>query len=150
MVGDLEQAIGSGAEASPVYTFSFRARRQVGFYIVKIVLPLAMVVAMSWVVFWIDPAEAGTQIGVSITTMLTLIAYRFAVGAYLPRVSYLTRMDYFILASTVLVFASLIEVVITSKLGKSGRIRAARIIDRFARVLFQAAFALVTEQAFLL
>jgi hypothetical protein len=35
-----------------------------------------MIVAMSWLVFWIDPKESGSQINVAITTMLTLIAVR--------------------------------------------------------------------------
>jgi hypothetical protein len=52
---------------------------------VKVILPLILIVAMSWIVFWIDPEESGIQISVAITTMLTLIAYRFAVGADLPK-----------------------------------------------------------------
>jgi hypothetical protein len=52
--------------------------------------------------------------------MLTLIDYRFAVGTSLPRVSSLTRLDYFILAGNFLVFASLVEVMVTSALTKKG------------------------------
>jgi hypothetical protein len=46
--------------------------------------------------------------------MLTLIAYRFAVDSQLPRLPYMTRLDAFILTSTLLVFFSLIEVLITT------------------------------------
>ncbi len=51
--------------------------------------------------------------------MLTLIAYRFLLGGMLPRISYLTRLDYFLLGSTVLVFLALVEAACTSRLATS-------------------------------
>ena len=42
---------------------------------------------------WIDPEEAGTNVGVSTSTFLTLVAYLFAITVRLPKVSYVTRMD---------------------------------------------------------
>jgi len=41
--------------------------------------------------------------GVGATAVLTLIAYRFTLDSLIPRVSYLTRLDIFILGATVLV-----------------------------------------------
>ena len=116
----------------------------------KVIIPLVLILAMSWVVFWIDPTESGTQISVAITTMLTLIAYRFAIGTALPKVSYLTRLDYFILISTVLVYATLVEVVVTSTLAKRGKLERARKIDRWSRWLFPWGFALVGVETLLL
>lgn len=125
------------------FTLSFEAKRQTGYFIVKVIIPLLLIVAMSWIVFWINPKESGTQISVAVTTMLTLIAYRFAVGANLPKVSYLTRLDYLILGSTFLVFASLIEVIITSSYTKSGHHERALSIDHVARWMFPSMFALL-------
>ena len=127
--------------------FSIKAQRRYGFFIIKVILPLFLIVMMSWVVFWIDPKESGTQINVAITTMLTLIAYRFAVGTDLPKVSYLTRIDYFILAATLLVFASLIEVVVTSTYARVDKLNRARMIDRWARILFPTAFILMAFES---
>ena len=133
----------------PGFHFTFYAERYTGYYILKIILPLLMIVAMSWIVFWVDPREAGTQISVAITTMLTLIAYRFAVGADLPKVSYMTRMDFFILISTVLVFATLMEVVVTSTLAKKNKLNRAQKIDQWARWLVPSGFIAVTLFSFL-
>jgi len=83
------------------FTLSFEGERHIGYFIMKVIMPMILIVAMSWVVFWIDPKESGTQISVSITTMLTLIAYRFAVGMNVPRISDLTNLDAFILGSTI-------------------------------------------------
>jgi hypothetical protein len=129
------------------FTLAFEAERHIGYFILKVIMPMILIVAMSWVVFWIDPKEAGTQISVSITTMLTLIAYRFAVGMNVPRISELTNLDAFILGSTVLVFTSLIEVIITARYAGSGQIKTARLIDKWARWLFPIAFLLITLEA---
>jgi hypothetical protein len=132
------------------FAFSFEARREIGYFIVKVIIPLIFIVAMSWVVFWIDPMESGTQISVAITTMLTLIAYRFSIDNSLPKVSYLTRLDYFVLLSTILVFASLIEVIFTSTLTKLEKLSRARAIDRWMRLLFPLAFVIVTVTSLIL
>ena len=125
------------------YSLFIEAARKYGYYIIKVIIPLILIVMMSWVVFWIDPLESGAQISVSITAMLTLIAYRFAVGSDLPKVSYLSRLDYFILGATFLVFATLIQVVVTSTYAKTGKLDRARSIDQWARFLFPITFILI-------
>jgi hypothetical protein len=59
-------------------------------------------------------------------------------------------MDYFILTSTLLVFLSLLEVVVTSHLARIERLTIARWLDRVMRVLFPVAFVLLTLKAFVL
>ena len=120
--------------------------RRIGYYLIKVILPLVLIVAMSWVVFWIDARETGTRTSVAITAMLTLIAYRFAVGANLPDVSYLTRLDYFIMVSTVLVYAALVVVVVTASYVASDRVHVAHRVDRWARWLFALAFLVTAVQ----
>lgn len=107
------------------------------------IVPLVLIVAMSWIVFWIDPKEAGIQVSVAITAMLTMIAYRFAVGSSIPRVDYMTRLDYFILGSTVIIYATLILVVITTSMGKSDKLSEARKLDLRCRWLFPVGFVVL-------
>jgi cadmium resistance protein CadD (predicted permease) len=91
-----------------------------------------------------DPKDGGSsQIGISVTAMLTLIAYTFAIGNHLPKVAYLTRLDHFVLASTVLVFLALMEVVVASFQVRCGRVELARRIDRWARWCFPLMFVLI-------
>jgi hypothetical protein len=130
------------------FSFSINAERKAGYFIVKIILPLILIVAMSWVVFWIDPKESGVQISVAITSMLTLIAYRFAIGSDLPMISYLTRLDFFILSATILVFASLVEVIVTSTLAQNEKLGLARKLDLWSRWLFPALFAGIALKTF--
>ena len=132
------------------FTYTVRANRHVGFYFWKVLFPLSLIVFMSWTVFWIDPQLATSQISVAVTTMLTLIAYRFAVGSELPNIHYLTRMDEFLMGSTVLVFASLLVVVVTSSLANRDQLERSRRIDRRSRWLFPLAFLLLSFHAFVL
>lgn len=134
----------SDNEPHDVITFSFKADRGAGYFIGKVIIPLILIVAMSWVVFWIDPKAAGTMISVAITAMLTLIAYRFAVGVHLPKVSYMTRLDLFILCSSLMVFSILIQVLITSHFANSDRLTLARNIDIWCRWLYPTTFLLIT------
>ncbi len=129
------------------FTAVIEAERNSGYFLVKVILPLIFIVMMSWVVFWIDPRESGTQISVAVTSMLTLIAYRFAVGADTPKISYLTRLDFFILGGTILVFTSLIEVLVTSTYAKIGQFERAQRIDNWARLLFPVAFIVLAVQS---
>jgi Neurotransmitter-gated ion-channel ligand binding domain/Neurotransmitter-gated ion-channel transmembrane region len=131
------------------YVFEFTAARNAHHFIIKVIIPLILIVMMSWAVFWIEPNDAATQVGVASTAMLTLIAYRFAVDSEVPKLPYLTRLDAFILMSTVLVFLSLIEVLITTKFHSRDRGGLSRTIDRRCRWIFPLGFALATVVIFL-
>ena len=74
------------------------------YYVLKVVIPLCLIVMMSWLPRWINPDQIGTNIGVSTTSFLTLVAYLFAITVLLPRVSYFTRLDRFIFLSILMVF----------------------------------------------
>jgi hypothetical protein len=130
------------------YVFEFTASRNVQHYILKVILPLVLIVMMSWSVFWIDPTTSSSQISVAVTSMLTLIAYRFAVDSQLPRLPYMTRLDSFIFTSTVLVFFSLIEVLATTILDSKQQAEQAKKIDRYCRIIFPVIFAIASVAIF--
>jgi len=126
----------------------FEARRHLGFYIGKAFVSVAIIVFMSWVVFWIGAEHVGPRLSVAVTSMLTLVAYRFLLGQKLPPVSYLTRLDYFLLGSTVLVFAALIEVALTGAMNGKGRTDRAQAVNRSSRWVFPIAFAALLVWSF--
>ena len=126
----------------------FDAVRESGYYVVKILIPLVLIVAMSWITFFFDPKEAAGGIRLGSTVMLTLIAYRFAIDSSLPKVAYLTRMDMFMLSATILIFASLMELVIASRMAKNGRLEAARWLHRAMRIVFPATLIVVALMSF--
>jgi hypothetical protein len=125
------------------YEFSISARREVGYYIWKVLVPLTLIVAMSWTVFWVSPAQFGPQIGLSATAMLTLIAFQFALVSVLPKLAYFTVLDRFIVGSTVLVFFALVEAVVASFLVSKEKTALALRMDNISRWAFPAAFGLL-------
>ena len=131
------------------YAFEFTASRNVQHYLLKVILPLVLIVMMSWAVFWIDPVTSNSQISIAVTSMLTLIAYRFAIDSQLPRLPYMTRLDAFILISTILVFFSLIEVLVTTILDHNQQTERAKKIDRYCRVIFPVIFVLASIVIFM-
>ena len=122
--------------------------RKLGFYVSQAFVSVAIIVAMSWVVFWLDPKHVPARLSVSVTAMLTLIAYRFLLGQVLPPLSYLTRMDNFLLGSTALVLLGLIEVVTATHLDGTDRPQRALTIDRISRVAFPLAFVALAGMTF--
>jgi hypothetical protein len=127
----------------PGFAARFEAERHVEYYIWQVILPLTVVVVMSWAAFWIGRPHVGVRIGVATSSILTLIAHRFVLASLLPRLPYMTRLDYFTVGSTLLVFMALLVVVSTSYLATVDRDRPAKIVDLAARAAFPAAFLLL-------
>jgi hypothetical protein len=137
-------AIIPGAREIPGLEAAFEARRHLGFYIGKAFVSVAIIVFMSWVVFWLGREHVGPRLSVAVTSMLTLVAYRFLLGQSLPPVSYLTRLDYFLLGATILVFIALIQVSLTSTMSEG---RAASV-NSHSKWAFPTAFVSLIVWAF--
>ena len=136
-------------DSVPSFTMRFTAKRLSNHYMIKVIAPLLMIVLLSWVVFWLNPSEGGSQLGVAVTSFLTMIAYHVALSSKLPEISYLTRLDVFVFCGTILVFLAMIEVVITTGLAQEGKVEIARWLDRVCRLLFPGLLALGACYAYL-
>jgi len=122
------------------YTFTIDAQRYVSYYFWKIILPVSLIVVMSWSVFWIDSRQFGTQLGLSATSVLTMIAFIFATTNMLPRLGYFTRLDTFIAGATVMVFLALLQSLTAGYLATSGRETYSNRMDIASRFIFPAVF----------
>lgn len=123
-------------EIRPVPTFSLKVTvaREYDYYVFTMILPLVIIVCMSFVAPWIEPTNFSAQITVSTTSMLTVITYRSAAVQVLPRTSYFTDMDRFIIASTLIVFSGLLVTVfsaISKRFGMSETGTRIAIASRF-------------------
>ena len=124
--------------------------RQPTYYVLKVIIPLCLIIVMSWLPRWLKPEDSGTNIGISTSAFLTLVAYLFAITVLLPRVSYVTRIDRFILLSTMMVFAGLIQSTWnTVMIGKQKR-KLAEWIDRWSRALYPLLLGLILIYSFVI
>lgn len=137
------------ASELPSVLFTIKAERQSGYYILIFIIPLLLIIMMSWMVFWLHPSMFSTQISIATTSMLTLIAYRFIVTSNLPKISYMTRMDMFILGSSVLIFLTLMQSIGTATLASKEKFDLAEKIDYNCRWIFPMLYVFVALIAFL-
>ncbi|KPK09120.1 MAG: hypothetical protein AMS20_01015 [Gemmatimonas sp. SG8_28] len=123
--------------------YVLEARRAVNYYAWKVVLPLVIIVLMSWAVFWVDPKHVGPQLGLSGTSILTLVAFLLSLSSVLPPISYLTRLDVFVYASLSLQFLAFVEALGSTYLAARDSHQLALRMDRTARVFFPSAFLVI-------
>jgi hypothetical protein len=73
--------------------------RKHGYYIFKIILPILLILSLCWSSVWLPPKEIQSRLTVTIVCLLSLIAYNFVIDADIPKLEYLTIMDFIILIS---------------------------------------------------
>ena len=73
--------------------------RKSGYYIFKIILPIILILVVCWSAVWIHPKEIESRLTITIVCLLSLIAYNFVIDSDMPKLEYLTIMDYIILIS---------------------------------------------------
>ena len=109
--------------------------RKSGFYLWKVLLPLLLIVALSWSVFWMVNERFGTRVRMSATGILTVVAFQFVASRNLPRVGYLTLMDKIMVISFLLLAVTVVESYFVSRYAEEEPDRALRI-DHAARWIF--------------
>lgn len=132
------------------FEYQFRMQRQLGFFIYKVFLPLALIILMAWTVFFLPSPETRSQISIGVTSMLTLIAYQLAVANTLPRISYLTRADQFIFGSWILVFLALAKSIFTSCMVHQNKGELVSKVNVAGRWAYAVAFLLLLGFAFVI
>ena len=73
--------------------------RKSSYYIFKVIFPIILILMICWSAVWIDPKEIESRLTITIVCLLSLIAYNFVIDSELPKLEYLTIMDYIILIS---------------------------------------------------
>lgn len=122
-----------------VATVTIHVARRPGFYFTRFFLPLLLILAVAFTVFWIHPDDLGSQASIGVTCLLATIAFQSAQANTLPAVDYLTIADRIYATSYTLVALALLESVYTNILARRGHHHRAARVDRAARVLFPLA-----------
>lgn len=127
-----------GAPAYDYGIVEFQVRRHVTFHLFKFFLPLLIIVALAFTVFWIDPDDLGAPAGIGITCLLAAIAFQFAEQSTLPEISYLTLADRVYVVCYIAIGAALVETIWTNNLARRQLRPKAMRIDKWCRALFPA------------
>ena len=104
---------------------------------------MSLIVFMSWTAFWIQPNVVPPRIAISTASIFSLIAFGFSIRLSLPRVSYVTRADVFVIGCTLLVFLALGAAVIGSRWASADKLEQAVRLNATTRWVYVALFLVV-------
>lgn len=134
-------------EQLPRLTYYIEAKRDSDYYVLTMLVPMALIIFMAWTVFWLQPNIVPPRIAISTASIFSLIALGVSIRLGLPKVSYLTKADIFVLGCTLMVFLALAVAVIGSRWANAERMEDALKVNRIARWVYMILFFLVAGAA---
>ena len=116
-------------------------------YFFKIILPVFLILCVAWFVLWIPTRKYETRLNTSIIALLALIAYNFVFQDDIPKLNYLTDLDWYILLSYVFCCIPVFISIGSSKLGTENQ-KVIIKINKLIRKWGVVAYILITFAIF--
>jgi hypothetical protein len=125
---------------SSAFVMSIDVQRE-SFYMRRLVIiPLIVIVLLSFSVFWMDKSTLGDRLSVSFIGILTGVAYQIVMSDQLPSISYVTLMHGFLNLSFLTMCATVVINLVVGALDQKGEIARADRLDRHCRWIFPIAY----------
>ncbi|TWT55912.1 ligand-gated ion channel [Allorhodopirellula solitaria] len=124
-----------GMGAASAFVVAIDVKREPLFMLRLVVVPLSLIVLLSWSVFWMDRSSVGDRVSVSFVGILTAVAYQITLVGIVPNVSIVTMMNAFLNLSLLIMCAPVFISLYVGTVDRSGHKRGDRI-DRRCRWLF--------------
>jgi len=129
-----------GRDVESAFVTSIEVQRKY-FYVSRLViLPLIVIVLLSFSVFWMDRASLGDRISVSFIGILTAVAYQVVMNDILPRIAYPTWINAFLNVSFLLMVGTVIINLVVGGLDQRGRHNVAHRVDHLCRWIFPLSY----------
>ncbi|ESO92651.1 hypothetical protein LOTGIDRAFT_162572 [Lottia gigantea] len=132
----------SSKDRHPVMLVMCHAARRPGFFIWNIFLIMMLITLLSFATFAVEIFLTQNRLQLSFTLMLTGVAFKFVVNQSLPRISYLTYLDKYILSSMVYICLVCIWHSVIGQLHANNMDSMAKNLDWKALVCFVSAYIL--------
>lgn len=118
------------------FVVSMDVEREAFFVVRLVVIPLVLIVMLSWSVFWMESSSLADRISVSFIGILTSVAYQIVVSEIQPDISYVTLMHGFLNLSLLIMCATVVINLTVGALDRQGRSEVGDTIDRRCRWIF--------------
>jgi len=130
------------------FSTTLEMKRHVNFYMFRILIPLFLIISVSWVIFFLK--DYGKQLEVASGNLLVFVAFNFTISNDLPRLGYLTLLDGLIITSfccaALVVFISVCQ----KRLEAKGKMGLASYIDKTVLICYPLVYvSLVTVAYFM-
>jgi hypothetical protein len=124
--------------------YQFDLKRESFYYVGKIILPIILIICLSFANFFIKPKEIEAKLNLTVGSLLSLIAYNFVFGEDIPKLNYLTTLDLIILISYFFAFISTAFAITTSYLHARGNIiEGFHPLDKHLRYMLPMSYFLI-------
>ena len=131
---------GLGTTLGSTLVVGIEMARKPGHMLRIVMLPLILLVMLSWSVFWMDRSSLGDRMDISFIVILTVVAYQIIVSEHMPKIAYFTFMSTFLYSIYFVVSGAVVINLLVSKLDQSGRSQSGDRVDRICRWLFPLIF----------
>ena len=111
------------------------------FYVIRLVIiPLVVIVLLSFSVFWMHRSSLGDRLSVSFIGILTGVAYQIVMSDQLPHISYVTLMHAFLSFSFLAMCVTVVINLVVGVLDQRGKGELGDRVDRRCRWAFPLAY----------
>lgn len=115
-------------------------QRRPGFFVVTILIPLTLLVMLTWSVFWMHDDSISDRLNITFIGILSVVAYQIIVHDLLPTISYFTLMDGFLTITLVGMALGVVVNLTIDRLNRSGRRAVGDRLDAVCRWAFPLGF----------
>ena len=102
-------------------------------YVLKMIVPMFLIVIVSSLSYFVDPAAAPARVGLSVAIVLTVSTFNLLVSQELPKINYSTLLDWYVWKCFLFVIAAVAEFAFVNHLlvSKTYPPLVARLVDDF-------------------
>jgi hypothetical protein len=115
-----------------VLNFLIHAKRDPRYYIWRLLIPLFIIVLLSWNVFWIYE-DAISSLENCFLFLLTIVAFHQIANSMLPTISFFTFLDAIVFISYGFIIIPTFQVMLTIKLESKGKNQQAEVLRKYCR-----------------
>ena len=101
----------------PGLRFVLCVHRRPGYYIVNVVVPTGLIVLLCACQFQIAAEDVAERMSVSLTLLLTTIAFKLVTSSMMPAVAYLTLLDRYVTLSSLMNFLAVLAAPVAAEMG---------------------------------
>lgn len=124
-----------GADRYTRFQYTIHIARPVLGYLATTLVPISIVMLITFAVFLIPSKYFEGRLGLGITSLISAVALQLTAASDLPKTGYLVLLDHVYNLSYVVIFVATLESVIAVRLADADREAASRRLDRYALAL---------------
>jgi len=119
--------------------------RKVGYFILQVFIPSILLVALSWVSFWIDACAVPARITLGVTCVLTMTTLSSGIRQTLPPVSYIKAIDVWMSVCLMFVFSALLEFAYVNNLMRRSKMAETGNISKVFKQVVRLSMCMVSQ-----